>query len=248
MVEFKGVQSIKQPCPPLDCLDGSEVACCLERLNNVTATDNFNYGESGNKDVYTDSILYNLSFSLPIHLRYHSPHSLMGSLPLFQRPGGTDFSHKIIRIKNPDIYISKLKQGNSNNFNMNYDGSNDDNDIDINMKLYNNRQGGNSEYPPLVTRIYDVSFLGQRGNFDLSDGCSYIQISSNHRGSSDNNYDFNGERSNDSINKITHSVKESLQEISLYVPVGYIEHGYVLPATVFCYLCTAAAILYTLIT
>jgi hypothetical protein len=242
VVEFRGVPSTYKPCDSNRCHNNTENNCCHVKNVNTTNTNRINEDKKDEGN-FSDMLLYNLSFSLPVHLRYHSPHSLS---PL--KPGITDISHRIIKIKNPDIYISDINKK-----------SRGIESIDTDKQSSSNN--GDSVFP-IVTRIYDVSFLGQKGNSDLLDGCTYIRIPSKRRGENDsedhrdqstdlNNAekDLSNTMSHVNIDHASNHMihTDILQEINLSIPVGYVEHSYVLFVTICCYLCTASAILYSLL-
>jgi hypothetical protein len=220
VVEFKGIQPIYKPCDPNECHNDSDKNCCPINKKNTSNSDN--------KITNFSEVLYNLTFSLPIHLRYHSPHSKSPHFSI-KLGRGMDISRKIVTIKNPDIYISYMNRNNNND-----------------------NKSSSNKYP-MVTRIFDMSFLGQRGNLDLLDGCTYVRIPNKHSrvgDHSDHRKDFNhADRDHsDTINHVDNeNDKDFLQEINLSIPVGHVKHSYVLFVTVCCYLCTASAILYSLI-
>jgi hypothetical protein len=242
VVEFKGVPSTYKPCDSNKCHNNTEKNCCHRKNINTTNINKIN-ADNKNEGSFSDILLYNLSFSLPIHLRYHSPYSLS---PL--KSGSTDISHRIIKIKNPDIYISSINKKRRGNESIDADKQSSSNNV-------------NSIFP-IVTRIYDVSFLGQKGNSDILDGCTYIRIPSMHRGFNDSEdhrdqYTDLNNAEKDLSNTMSHVnidhasnpkiYTDIFQEINLNVPVGYMEHSYVLFVTICCYLCTASAILYSLL-
>ena len=96
-------------------------------LKNVTENNNF--------DENNYLLLHNLSFSIPIHLRYHIPYD--NSFPL----KNTDFSpnpdFKTVKLQKPNVYFGNSKC----------------------VKKFQILQ----KYP-VLKRIYDISFLGQEGN------------------------------------------------------------------------------------
>ena len=188
-----------------------------------------------NDDVHRTYYVSNhLSFSLPIHIRYHTPDE--NYVPDKNTVFAPKPDHKTIKISNPIIYL-----GNNNC-------------IEKELIL---------QYYPRLKRVYDISFLGQEGNaisiLQKNEKISYVKLKDVTNDMNGNDYeneidnDNENENENESMRNNKYSDlgnKTNLFhniEIELIVPIGFYSHNYVLSVTVFCYLCTASSIIYSLL-
>ena len=176
-------------------------------------------------------LLHNLSFSLPIHLRYHVPYD--NAFPLKNTDLSSNPDFKTVKIQKPDVYFGNSRYGNKFQIIQNY---------------------------PVLKRIYDISFLGQEGNairfsqkkekknyYKLHNKIKRKNTDEKNENKNKNKNDYENKNENEKMNIDDNLKFDDEFGVELKVPIGSFSHNYVLLATVFCYFCTATSIVVSLI-
>ena len=176
-----------------------------------------------------------LDFQLPIHLRYHTPYDEY--LPVENTETGKYPDYKKVIIPYPTVFRS----------------------------AENCIQHTERDRPfPRIKRIYDVSFLGQKGNVQSSmmDGNFYVKLNSMKKKISNKQIQETDKGKEYEVDKMEvgrgvgiggergeedKEEEEEEQTIELKVPIGCYSNDFVLIVTVACYFFSSSAIVYSLV-
>ena len=176
-----------------------------------------------------------LDFQLPIHLRYHTPYD--GYLPVENTETGKYPDYKKVIIPYPTVFRSA------------------ENCIQHTVR----------DRPfPRIKRIYDVSFLGQKGNVQSSmmDENFYVKLNSMKKKKISNKqiqetdkgkeYEVDKREVGTGTGRERGREEEDKEEqeeqtIELKVPIGCYSNDFVLIVTVACYFFSSSAIVYSLV-
>jgi PIG-X / PBN1 len=208
--------------------------------SNSTTTitaDGYNTNKKENETdrFVVNTVITDIDFSFPIHLRYHTPHDDLLSVKNTKTVENSNF--KTVIVPYPTVYLG----------------------------TENCEKKSKTVFEtPIVKRIYDISFLGQNGNAQstVSNDHFYVKLSnmkndkdlvsgddySNSKNNDNNNNNNNDNEDNNDRNKNKHN-KSNIKSnvVKLSVPVGCYSNNFVLFATVFCYFLTSGGIVVSLL-
>jgi hypothetical protein len=211
--------------------------------SNSTTTitaDSYNTHKKENETdrFVVNTVITDIDFSFPIHLRYHTPHDDLLSVKNTKTVESSNF--KTVIVPYPTVYLGT------------------ENCEKKSKTVFDT---------PIVKRIYDISFLGQNGNAQsiVSNDHFYVKLSNmknekeivsgddhlnskNNESNNNNNKNHNDNDDNNDRNKKNHN-KNNIKSnvVKLNVPVGCYSNNFVLFATVFCYFLTSGGIVVSLL-